>query len=280
MSPSSRLLLQSEDIKIRLQVGYRRSSRPDLINLQTIFLGSIDPNIPIVTEVKGADHITRVSATDGYIIREYKVHLDAPEGVSHTQVIKDIVNKIASYSGGMLTTDFSELDALRIQDTYVKGTSIVGVADKVLEERLSMHNLSYSTSLGALKIYKEGFSTRTKVHEVSIGSGLLSIPKPTVLRAGRALSDPRSTKAYCYTSLLNPDLVPLDRVKLIHESVPARHSLIIDSVTHYGGYEENQWYSKVNAHFEFQEDPDKSISEAQQKNNQSEIKYFDLLTNP
>ena len=277
MSPVSRSLLQSDDIKVRLQVGYRESEKPDVINLQTMFLGTC--HTPLMTDVKGGDHQTKLFVTDGYELQELKVNLEAKPDTTHVQVIKDIVNQIVSQSGGMLSADFTELDAMGIKDIYPKGTSLIGVAHQVLEERLRMHNIKFSVVRGVIKIYQDNSTTRTRIHDISLKTGLLDIPKPVVNKATHAFSNPNSTKAFNFKTLANPELIPLEKVRLSHESLESHYDLIIDEVTHSGGYEANQWYSKVRASYKADKDPGKSIAEAKWKQNQENIEYFKLLTN-
>lgn len=279
ISPESRRLLQSEDIKVRLQVGFREDHRPNVVNLKTMFIGSVDPTSSVTTNSVQADHVTSITATEGYIIREVKLNISAGEGSTHTQIIKDIVNQVIKKSGGMLTADFSDLDSLNISAVYAKGTSVVGVADKVLTDRLKMHDLIYTISKGVLRVHRLGVDLRSRVHEVSLDTGLLSTPKPTSISQGQALSDPKSTKAYSFTSLLNPELAPLERVSLRHKDLEKDIELVVDSVVHSGGYEANQWYTKVNAHFEYTVDTNKSIATASQKKGQSEIDYFKIFNN-
>ena len=146
MSPESRNILQSDDVKILLRVGFRDTEKPGQVDLKTLFLGTVDQDL--VTNTKGADHDTKISASEGYEMSEIKIQSSFPPGTTHVEVIEDLMKDVVNASGGMVTFDSTELNDLNITQTYKKGHSLSGVADKVLDKLLITHNLKSTIAQG------------------------------------------------------------------------------------------------------------------------------------
>ena len=276
MSAESRAKLQADDVKVLLQVGFRDTEDPEKVDLKTLFLGTV--NAGITTDTKSADHETKITAAEGYELKEIVVQSSFPPLTTHVEVIDALMAQVVTASGNMVTYDSSELNGLGITQVYKKGHSLSGVADKVLKTLLTTHNLKSTVAQGILRIKRAGKSIQTRTYKFDQTSGLLDVPKPLAQKAAQTQSNPLPTKGYKFKVLLTPELVPDAYVELRHPDLgPDPVIVIVEKVSHSGGYESNEWYSTVEGLLPSEGKTENSI--ADKKTKASDTAYREKLTN-
>lgn len=263
MSSESRKRIQSDDVKVRVQVGLRDTEKPGKIELKTLFLGSV--NKDIFTTTSSADHETRITAAEGYSLKELKVNTSYPYGSSHTDVINDICKQTAEASGGMITYDSSGIDSLGITQKYKKGHTLSGVAEHLLDKLLITHNLKFKVAQGTLRITKQGRTPLSRIHKFNIQSGLLTAPKPIAQKNAQAQSNPLPTKGYRFKTILSPEVIPESWVEVTDPITNEVLTLIVEKVRHTGAYEANEWYTEIEATLEAAEIQSNVIAENKTK---------------
>ncbi len=276
MSPVSRFKLQSQDVKVLVEVGFRDTEFPDSVTLATVFLGEVSG--PLTTTTTAADHETKIIAKDGSALNDLKISTSFPPGTSHMAVIKSLMEDVTEASGGMVRYDSSEIDALGITKVYKKGHTITGVVLPTLTKLLSTFNLDFVVAQGILRIRKEGKSIVQNTVHFSTESGLLTVPKPTAQKAGQVKSDSLPTKGFKFKVLLSPELVPTSRVSVTHQILGDDPiEMIVNKVTHKGGYESNEWFTEIEAVIESDEIAT-TIAKGRVQPTEENIEYHKLLT--
>jgi hypothetical protein len=89
MSPSSRKLLHSQDVKVLLETCTRDTST-EKIAMSTIFLGTVSE--PLSTATANSDHVTRIKATNGYEIKGIQLFNSIEGKITKLKAIEHICN--------------------------------------------------------------------------------------------------------------------------------------------------------------------------------------------
>lgn len=290
MSPASRRLLQSQDVKVMIEVGTRDVARlDDSPSMSKIFIGTVSE--PLHTNTTNSDHVTRIKATSGYDIKEVVLDNRIEGSVTKLGVIEKICADIESKCYGMVRFNLSYLKNSEgstnktrnklledLKEVHPDGYSYTGSAQNCLNEVIRDLLLESSIkSDGTIKLHKQSHSEGLEVFNIDQSNGLLTIPQPVANKTGQANSDPRVVKGYSFKTLLLPQLSVNDRVNVNHPAFNINSDLIVQSVKFSGGYESSQWYSTIKANFESDEDAEKNIAEYSLGSDQN-INYYKLLT--
>jgi len=291
MSPSSQKLLQSEDVKVMLEVGSRDTDNPLEVKTVPIFIGSIVD--PVVTNSSSSDHVTRIKARAGYELNEIQVSASL-ESTTKRGAVKSVLDNVIPKTNGMLSYNIKALSPqanedisnagrqklLREMDQPFKaGYSYSGTAGDCLNSLLTQFNLEASiTQGGTVVIHQKSQSIQTNSFTVGINTGLLTIPNPVTNKTAQTQADPRNTKGYTFKTLLLPELKLNDRITVDHPNVETEENLIISKIVFSGGYEASHWYSTVTADIETSEDSKKGIADHNLGTSKEGTNYFKLLT--
>ena len=290
MSPVSRRLLQSQDVKVMVQVGTRDTEKADSDPLMSvIFIGTVSE--PLSTNTTNSDHVTRIKASSGYDLKEVILSNRIEGKITKLEAIEKVCADIESRCYGMVRFDLSYLKEGKgltnktrtkmledLKGRHNDGYSYSGTAQNCLDEVIRDFLLESSVrSDGTIKIHKQSHSEIVNVFTIDQNKGLLTIPQPVANKSGQANSDPRVVKGYSFKALLLPQININDRVKVVHPSFGVNSDLIVQSIKFSGGYESSQWYSTIKANFESDEDAEKNIAEYSLGTAQN-INYYKLLT--
>ena len=290
MSPASRRLLQSQDVKVMVEVGTRDTERlDDKPSMSKVFIGTVSE--PLSTNTTNSDHVTRIKATSGYDIKEVTLANNIQGPITKLGAIEKVCADIESKCYGMVKFDLSYLKEGKgasnstrskmfedLKDLHQDGYSYTGTAQNCLNEVIRDFLLESSVrSDGTIKIHKQNHSEAVNVFNIDQSNGLLTIPQPIANKSGQANSDPRVVKGYSFKTLLLPQINVNDRVKVTHPAFGVNSDLIVQSVKFSGGYESSQWYSTIKANFESDESAEKNIAEYSLGTAQ-DINYYKLLT--
>lgn len=236
LSKQTIAVFDKDDVLVQLRVGYR--DQP----LQLLFRGT---KTFMTTSKEEVDVKTTIQIADGVVAtREGKSAVSLPEGTTLRKIIKQLVDDGFG----------SEIKDLKISDdildkTYNNGYSATGSAKKNLDDIIKANGLTYKIENNqSMVVWKAGKDTGESAILLTPDNGLISSPESMAqeiqkLKKQGGTSSPAGIRFKC---LLNPSLAAGNNVKI--EGTFNRDGVYtIQSVSHQGGYEDDEWQTEIEA---------------------------------
>jgi len=243
LSKDTIAVFDKDDVLVQLEVGYR--DQP----LQMLFRGT---KTFMTTSKEEADVKTTVTCADGFTItREGSVAVSNPSGTNLKTVITSIVNNGMKSADGTSTIKTVEFQggADAFSKVYQNGFSAVGAAAKQLQSVCDDNNLTYTiTNNDTLTIWPKDKDNKYPATVLTPDNGLISSPE-SMSQEIQKLKNQGGTPSESgvrFKCLLNPSLIAGSNVK-IQGTFNRDGVYTVQSVTHTGGYESEEWYTEIEA---------------------------------
>lgn len=222
LSADNRNQLNNYGNEIRLFAGYRDNGGASLL-----FIGNTRSTSHNFSQ---PEIISNLDAGDGEkILNQVLVSVSFGAGVSVRTVIESLANQM-----GTPIVDFAETENL----TYAQGFSSTDLAKNVLDKACKKLDLIWSIQNGNLVILKEAEGTSRPPVEINANTGMIGIPERFVDKRQflyTALPPNEAPKpGWKIKTLLRPDLLPGDKIRLRSTRANIDGFFYILKVTHQG----------------------------------------------
>lgn len=235
LSQETIAIFDVKDVLVTLEVAY--GDAPYVI----IFRGD---KASMKTERQETEVITTVIAAEGYVAsREGRLQAAVGEG----STVKDVINKI-------IKEGFPEIKVINISPdvttkVYNKGYSISGGAKKALDDVCNANNLMWNIEKNeTINVFPKKGDIKVKAFVLTPQNGLISTPEKTSQEV-RNLKDDLDVPPDAgikFQCLLNP-LLKAGSLVQIRGTFNSDGDYRMDSISHRGGYESDEWTTTVEA---------------------------------
>jgi hypothetical protein len=222
-------LFDTRDVLVSLEVAYKDSP------FSVLFRGE---KASMKTERRETEVITTVIAAEGYVYnREGRLQSTIGEGAT----LKDVLKKLVS-------DGYPDIKVVNIspdipEKVYNKGYSASGSSksslDKVCKENSLMWHIEKNETINIFPIKGD---TKVKALVISPRNGLISTPEKTSQEV-RQLKDDLNVApdtGIRFECLLNP-LIKAGQIIQIQDTFNSDGNYRVDSITHRGSYEGDDW---------------------------------------
>ena len=201
---------------------------------RTLFSGSVTG---VMTVVKGADRVTMVECSDGYIpLRQGRAALTFPAGTNRLQVVQKLASLLE------LPLGYVSDGGILQNSVYQNGISIDGSIRYALDEICGAVDVEWSVQDDTFVVTGKLFASRMKKYWISENSGMISSPYPTKAKKSRLTGAGTPDAGVTVKTLLLPDLIP-NREVIIDSREFKMQTFKVDKVTHKGDFRGNNWTS-------------------------------------
>lgn len=228
LNEDTRTKFLEPDQVCRLEAGYKD-------NVEVLGIADITRAI---VRYEPPDIVTEIQLGDGAkALRDRKVNLSFEAGASAQRVLDRLAQELAL---GERAT------GVQVQGAYREGVSFSGTAKDALNRVTRRAGVIWSIQNGDLQISDRQLANQGRGVLLRPSTGLIRSPEP--LQDDEQETEQRRGAGYRLWSLLNPKLIPGDRV--VVESKAVEGTFRIDSVEHTGDTRGNDWTSEVEAYAE------------------------------
>ena len=201
---------------------------------RTLFSGSV---AGVTTVVKGADRVTNVECSDGYLpLRQGRAAVTFPAGTNRLQVVK----KLASLLG--LPLGYIADDNILEDSIYQNGLTVDGSIRNALDEICGALEVDWSVQDDTFVVAGKSYSSDMKKYWISETSGMIGSPYPTKAKKNRLTASSTPDAGITVKTLLLPDLIP-NREIIVDSREFEAQPFKVDKVTHKGDFRGNNWTS-------------------------------------
>ena len=238
LAPETRKALEADDAIAIFEVGYAED-----IGLRRIFIGAVTHASSIV---EGSDVVTSLELADGQIpLRDTVLTLGYSAGVSSEKILHDIAAQMGLTLYIAPDVDFK---------SYTNGYSYIGKPETCLDKVSDAIGALWSIQNNIINVILAGGSTQRRAQVFTPDSGLIGSPERIikgVRRPNKEAQKKRKVKkdkaekraGWRIKTLLAPTVNPGDLVRV--ESMPLTGWLRVESLSHQGGYSDQEWYSEI-----------------------------------
>lgn len=235
LSKETIALFEVKDVLVTLEVAYRDDPfvvifRGDKTSMKTT------PNPPNI--------ITTVIASEGYVTtRESRVQKPMPEGSTVEQVLRAIIKE------SMPDIKSVNINGDSTKKVYKKGYSASGNSKAQIDEICKVNSLEWNIEKNeTINIFPMKGDIKVPATVISPDNGLLAKPEKTSQEV-RDLKDDLNVlpdTGIKFQCLLNP-LIRIGQVVQIQGTFNSDGNYRVDSVSHKGGYESDDWTTTIEA---------------------------------
>lgn len=152
--------------------------------------------------------------------------------------VKEVLRELARQMGFTNELELDNLTDLK----YINKFVFDGIGKDGLDKVTTYLGATWSVQNGKLQIVKNDVGTLKPPVEISENTGMIGVPQRyTSKRRDLYRDGPR--QGYKVKSLLRPDIIPGDRVRLISAKIDVDEVGYVYSVTHVGDTHGQPWYS-------------------------------------
>ena len=228
LGPTNRNRIRNIGDQIRLFAGYALESGPQLL-----FIGNTTQSMHIFEQ---PEIITVLDAGDGEIeLNNLIVSVSFGERVAARTVIQSIADRM-----GLTIVDFAQTDNLY----YENGFSSTGRAAFVLQKACGKLNLFFSVQNNNLVILGIKGSSSKPPYEINENTGMIGIPQRYIdkkqylyaqrPKPGDLVQSPLIQPGWKVRTLLKPQILPGDRIRLRSTKVDINGLFYVQSIRHEG----------------------------------------------
>lgn len=227
LSGTKRAAIKDYGDQVSLFAGYYYSS-----GLSLLYLGDTTSVTHIFDQ---PEIISNLVSGDGERILNQK--LIQVSYAAHADV-KDVLRGIASQMGFTNELSLNDLEDLQ----YINKFVFDGIGKDALDKVTAYLDATWSVQNGKLEILKNNSGNKRPPVVISEDTGMIGVPQRyTSKRMDLYRSGPR--QGYKVRTLLRPDIIPGDNVRLISSKIKVNEIGYVYSVTHVGDTHGNDWYS-------------------------------------
>lgn len=229
LSPEKRAKIKDYADEIRLSAGYAEDT-----GAQLLFVGDSTQASHIF---EPPDIITSIQCGDGErILNQRIISVSYSEDISARTIIQDVANKVGLNIGYFAPTPAG------VSDLYLNGFQDLNLAKNIIEKCAKKLKLTQSVQNGALYLIPNQGSTERPPVIISQNTGMISTPQRyTYKRLDLWRGGPK--QGYKVKTLLRPEILPGDKVRLISQRIDVDQIFYVDAVKHVGDTWGESWYS-------------------------------------
>lgn len=224
LSPQTRTRIIDEGEVMQIEAGY--AGNTEILAVADITRSLVSREPP--------DTILKLESQDGATpLTARRLNLSFEAGASVQTVLSSIVSELAL---GRIQT------GAQISGTYQEGVVFSGHASEILDKVTAKAGVDWSIQDRNLQILTPNTARQGRGVLVTPDTGLIRSPEPLDDPEGKPKGD--SVKGYKIKTLLNPKIVPGERLVLESAEV-SRSEFLIDSVEHVGDNRGQDWYTEA-----------------------------------
>jgi len=226
LSPEKRAKIKDYADEIRLSAGYAEET-----GVQLLFIGDSTQASHLY---ENPDIITSIQCGDGErILNQRTISVSYGERVSARTVIQNVADQVGFNIGYF---------APSADVVYKNGFQDLNLAKNIIDKATKKLGLTWSVQNGNLYILPFQGSTQKTPAIISQNTGMISTPQRyTYKRLDLWRAGPK--QGYKVKTLLRPEILPGDKVRLVSQRIDVDQIFFVDAVKHVGDTWGESWYS-------------------------------------
>src|SRR6056297_29990 len=218
-------LEEAAELFLSIEAGYGDETK-------VIFSGDVDK---IENKKTPTDWVTIVETGDGKKdLTETRLNKSYKKGTSVKTVIDDALSAFTNLKNNGLPDGL-----IQSAKELVTGGTFSGKSKDVLDKLLGEQGLEFSVQDDEVVITEKDKATNNDIYIINPNSGLINSPAKTEEKN----KEGKVVKGVTFTALLNPNLVPKQRVRVESRNITVEYTII--KINHVGDSQQGTFYTQV-----------------------------------
>jgi len=224
LSDKKRSQIKDYGDDLKLSAGYAQETGNNLL-----FFGS---TTRVSTIFSQPDIMTNIICGDGErVINNRLITISFQEGITAREALRQLAQQV-----GLNIAFFAETE----DKPYFQGRPFVGMAKDLIDSIAKYLGLTWSVQNGDL--YLVDLNTNRPPITISQNTGMVGVPERYTYKK-LDLWTGGTKQGYKVRTLLRPDILPLDNIRLISKKLNVNQLFWVYSINHAGDNYGNDWYS-------------------------------------
>ena len=220
-------LEEAAELFLSIEAGYGDETK-------VIFSGDVDK---IENKKTPTDWVTIVETGDGKKdLTETRLNKSYKKGTSVKTVIDDALSAFTNLKNNGLPDGL-----IQSAKELVTGGTFSGKSKDILDKLLGEQGLEFSVQDDEVVITEKDKATNNDIYIINPNSGLINSPAKTEEKN----KEGKVVKGVTFTALLNPNLVPKQRVRVESRNITGEYTII--KINHVGDSQQGTFYTQVEA---------------------------------
>jgi len=220
-------LEEAAELYLSIEAGYGDETK-------VIFSGDVDK---IENKKTPTDWVTIVETGDGKKdLTETRLNKSYKKGTSVKTVIDDALGAFTNLKNNGLPDGL-----IQSAKELVTGGTFSGRSKDILDKLLGEQGLEFSVQDDEVIITEKDKATNNDIYVINPNSGLINSPAKTEEKN----KEGKVVKGVTFTALLNPNLVPKQRVRVESRNITGEYTII--KINHVGDSQQGTFYTQVEA---------------------------------